>query len=171
MEPKLKEVLQEIDYVCTTADVWKACNRGYFGMTVHWINPATLQCCKATISCTRLFGRNTYDALASKIESVYSQFELCGKVTTTITDNGSNFVKAFKTFSVDSTTLSTSEEVIPQEDDSDQDEEDEEVNFVNVRGALTMDTDSNHDYTQVEYELSPHERCACSKHTQCGGQF
>ena len=87
---------------CMTADVWKACLRGYFGMMVRWIDPATLQSCKAAISCTRLIGRNMYDALASKIESVHHQFELCGKVTAIITDNRSNFVKAFKTFSVDS---------------------------------------------------------------------
>jgi len=99
-------------------------------MTVHYIDVATLQRCKAAISCTRLIGRNTYDALASKVESFHRQFELCGQTTTTITDNGSNFVEAFKTFSVDSTTLSTSKEVIPQEDDSDQDEEDEEATFV-----------------------------------------
>ena len=36
-------------------------------MTVHWIDPSTLQCCKAAISCTRLVGRHTYDILASKM--------------------------------------------------------------------------------------------------------
>ena len=159
MEPKLKAILEKVDFVCTTADVWKACNRGFFGMTLHWIDPTTLQHCKAAISCTRLFGRNTYDVLAGKIESIHRQFELCGKVTATITDNGSNFVKAFKTFSVDPTPSSTSEEEIGQNEDNDQDEE-EEVTFENVCDALTLDLETDDDYTQVEYELPRHERCA-----------
>ena len=103
MEPKLKEILKKVDFVCTVADVGKSCNRGFFGMTAHWINPTTLQRCKAAISCTGLIGHNTYDVLAGKIDSIHRQFELCGKVTSTITDNGSNFVKAFRTFSVDPT--------------------------------------------------------------------
>ena len=159
MEPKLKAILEKVDFVCMTADVWKACNRGFFGMTLHWIDPTTLQRCKAAISCTRLFGRNTYDVLAGKIESIHHQFELCGKVTATITDNGSNFVKAFKTFSVDPTPSSTSEEKIEQKEDNDQDEE-EEVTFENVCDALTLDPEKDNDYTQVEYELPWHERCA-----------
>ena len=78
MEPKLKEILKRVDFVCTTADVWKSCNRGFFGMTTHWIDPTTLQHCKAAISCTRLIGHNTYDVLAGKIDSIHRQFELCG---------------------------------------------------------------------------------------------
>ena len=157
MEPKLKGILETVDFVCTTADVWKACNRGFFGMTIHWIDPTTLQRRKAAIACTRLIGHNTYDVLAGKIDSIHRQFEICGKVTATITDNGSNFVKAFKTFAVDPTPSSTSEEV-EQIEDSDQDEE--EATFENVCDVLTLDPEEDDDYTQVEYELPPHERCA-----------
>ena len=158
MELKLKAALEKIDFVCTTADVWKACNRGFFGMTVHWIDPSTLQRCKAAISCTRLMGHNTYDVLAGMIDSIHRRFDLCGKVTATITDNGSNFVKAFKMFSVDHTPSSTSEEVIEQEGDDDQDEK--EATFENVCDVLTLNPEGDDDYTQVEYELPPHERCA-----------
>ena len=47
MEPKLKEILEGVDFVSTTDDVWKSCNKGFFGLTVHWIEPSTLKCCKA----------------------------------------------------------------------------------------------------------------------------
>ena len=57
-----------VDFVCTTVDVWTAHNKRFFGMTVHWIDPSTLQRCKAAIS---LVGHHTYDVLASKIELSY----------------------------------------------------------------------------------------------------
>ena len=78
MEPKLKGILETVDFVCTTADVWKACNKGFFGMAIHWIDPTNLQRRKAAIACTRLIG-HTYDVLAGKIDSIHRQFELCGK--------------------------------------------------------------------------------------------
>ena len=67
-------------------------------------------------------------------------------------------MKAFKTFAVDPTPSSTSEEV-EQIEDSDQDDE-EEATFENVCDVLILDPEEDDDYTQVEYELPPHERCA-----------
>ena len=99
MEKKVKEALESIDAASTTADVWTAHNRSYFGMTVHWINPFSLSCCKAAICSTRIVGRRTYDVLAAKIEHIHRVYGLSGKVTATVTDNASNFVKAFSTFS------------------------------------------------------------------------
>ena len=69
-------------------------------MTVHWIEPSTLQCHKAAIACTRITSHHTYDVLAAKIENVHENFELSGKVSATVTNNGSNFVKAFATFAL-----------------------------------------------------------------------
>ena len=61
-----------------------------------------------------------------------------------------------KMFAIDPT---TSEEVIEQEEDDDQDE-DEEATFEDVCDTFTLDPEKDDDYTQVEYELPPHERCA-----------
>ena len=62
--------------------------------------PSTLQCHKAAITCTRITGHHTYDVFAAKIENVHENFGLSGKVSATVTDNGSNFVKAFATFAL-----------------------------------------------------------------------
>ena len=59
MDKKVREALESIDSVSTTVDVWKVHNRSYFGMTVHWIDPVSLKCCKAAICCTRIVGRHT----------------------------------------------------------------------------------------------------------------
>ena len=66
-------------------------------------------------------------------------------------------MKAFKTFAVDPTPSSTSEEEVEQIEDSD---EEEEATFENVCNVLTLDPEEDDDYTQVEYELPPHVRCA-----------
>ena len=72
-------------------------------------------------------------------------------------NNGSNFVKAFKTFSL-TVSDSTSTEVI-QEDFYPEDFTDEqEVTFEDVHDALTLD-----DMDDLEYDLPAHERC--STHT------
>ena len=160
MDQRVKSTLDRVDFVCTTADVWTAHNKSFFGMTVHWIDPSTLQRCKAAISCTRLIGRHTYDVLASKIESIHRSYSLNGKVTATVTDNGSNFVKAFKTFSVTDST-STSADVVQEEHCPEEGcPDEEEATFENLYDTLTLEQDNMDDLTQVEYDLPAHERCA-----------
>ena len=61
-------------------------------MIVHWINLDSFHHCKAAICYTRIVGRHTYDVLAAKIEhAIHRVYGLNGKVTATVTDNGSNF--------------------------------------------------------------------------------
>ncbi|KAI4792337.1 hypothetical protein KUCAC02_033439 [Chaenocephalus aceratus] len=49
------------------------------------------------ISLRRFRGRHTYDAIATELEDIFSQYGFTNdKVTACVTDNGSNFVKAFK---------------------------------------------------------------------------
>ena len=101
MLDKVKEALEIVNVVCTTVDAWTADHRSSLGMTAHWIECKTLQLQKAAIACTRIMGRHTYmyDVLASKIEQVHASCSLVGKVCATVTDNGSNFVKAFTVYS------------------------------------------------------------------------
>lgn len=62
-------------------------------MTVHWIDEKSLKRCKAALACIRVTGHHTYDVLAEKISHVHEKFGLNGKISATVTDNGSNFVK------------------------------------------------------------------------------
>ena len=72
MVKKVKEALEGVDGVSTTADVWTANHRSYIGMTVHWIDTDTLKRCKAMIACVRITGHHTYDVIASRIEHIHA---------------------------------------------------------------------------------------------------
>jgi len=69
-----------------------------------------------------------------------------------------NFFKAFATFSVpDSTQISTDPSLPAMEEDS---VTEEHVTLENVHDCLKLHVNSEDDLTQLEYELSPHEKCA-----------
>lgn len=90
--------LSSVAAVCTTADIWTAHNRSYFGCTVHWVDETYLKRKSAALACKRLYGRHTFDLIASTLEEIHAKYRICDKVVCTVTDNGSNFVKAFAQF-------------------------------------------------------------------------
>ena len=98
MEKELKKKIDIQDYVSATADIWSVNNKSFMGVTVHWIDAGTLIRGKAAIACKRFRGRHTYSAVATELEEIFSRYGLNNKVTECVTDNGSNFVKAFKEF-------------------------------------------------------------------------
>ena len=152
MFSKVKQTLEVVDTM-STVDVWTAHHRSYLGMTVHWIDPHTLKHCKAAIACVRIMGHHTYDILACKIEQIHASYSLTGKVCAIITDNGSNFVKAFSVYSL----LDSSDSTATIAEDVE--EETEKVVFEDVDEMLSEETNID-DLTQVQYKLPPHYRCA-----------
>lgn len=52
-----------------------------------------------TLACRQFYGSHTYDAIGKQIKSIHSKFKLnVEKLTATVTDNASNFGKAFKEY-------------------------------------------------------------------------
>jgi len=163
MVEQVKETLDQVDYVSTTVDVWSAHKRSFMGMTAHWIDQATLKRRKAALACTRIVGRHMYDVLGANIEQIHNSYGLTGKITATITDNGSNFVKAFAVFHQTSESVSTEEASsnVTMEEDPDvlcDNIYTDEATFENMDQVLTADIDD--ELTQVQYDLPAHERCA-----------
>lgn len=113
LKQSVTATLQKTTYVCTTADLWSAHSRSFFGMTCHWIDDTTLQRRSAALACARVKGRHTFDVLAAKISEIHTEYKLDQKVRATVTDNGSNFVKAFKEFD----TPAQVEEAASEQDD------------------------------------------------------
>lgn len=52
------------------------------------------------IACRRFEGDHTYDRVAKMIIDIHSSFEVNDKVVATVTDNASNFAKAFREFGI-----------------------------------------------------------------------
>lgn len=65
-------------------------------MTVHFIDEQSLERRSAALVCQRLPGRHTYDVIATAVHAVLVEYKILHKTCVVITDNGSNFVKAFR---------------------------------------------------------------------------
>ncbi|XP_015243119.1 PREDICTED: uncharacterized protein LOC107092915 [Cyprinodon variegatus] len=141
MESELKKTFEGLKYISTTADIWSAHNRSFMGITSHWINPTTLQRQKAALACKRIKGRHTYDLIAGEIDHIHSLFGVSTKVTSTVTDNGSNFVKAFAMYQLESFS------------DDDDEDHDDDVTFTDVAEVLNTAAEEG-------IVLPPHQRCA-----------
>ncbi|XP_039869317.1 uncharacterized protein LOC120722387 [Simochromis diagramma] len=148
MERNLKATLNEIDFVSTTADIWTANNRSYMGVMLHWISRTTLERHKVALACRRIRGRHTYDVIGTEIENIHSSYGLLNKVVATVTDNGSNFVKAFQVY-----------HPVTESDDETEEEEsspkDDDVTFSDLSEILSAENESD-----GQLSLPPHRRCA-----------
>lgn len=137
----IKQDLQQARYVCTTADIWSAKKRSFFGLTAHWIN--NFERCSAALVCKRFSGSHTFDRIAEILDETHSKFDLKRKkLVATVSDNGSNFVKSFKEFGLQ---LRTNE-------DNEDEENEDNLEFENIVENL--------DIMEASISLPKHVRCA-----------
>ncbi|XP_054711079.1 uncharacterized protein LOC129220674 [Uloborus diversus] len=154
---KIKLELQEVPYVCTTIDIWSSKKRSFIGVTAHWITN-DLRRVSVALACQRFKGVHSYDRLSDIIKEINGDFGLnTNKIVASVTDNGSNFVKAFKIFGVKLTNINITDEVVldsqPTEAFSESDVEDEES--------------SNLEDSEHNYFLPTHLRCSAHTLSLC----
>lgn len=168
-QEKVKQKLQKAAFICTTADIWSVNNKSYLGMTAHYIampseDSESVSRESVTLACRRFWGSHTYDTVAEKIASIHSQYELSvDKISATVTDNASNFGKAFREYfaEISATVPSNIVTTTTIENEADLEEESElndsvsEVDVANVGEILT----SEHADTENEIVLPSHETC------------
>lgn len=92
----LSKILGRVSYVATTADSWTAHNRSFLGMTVHWVDSTSLKREKAVLGIKEITVKQSGAYLAKAMIGLHLEFGLSSKVISTTTDNGSNYVAAFK---------------------------------------------------------------------------
>ena len=149
----LKKKLQAVDHVCTTADIWSTNRRSYMGMTIHWIGEDLVRQ-SAAIACRRLKGSHTFDAIGKIISEVHDEFDLeISKIVSTVTDNASNFKKAFAEYMK-----------IDSDDVDDNDDDDNQLRLTDV--GIILDTQIDCDTADAEsianvIQLPRHILCAC----------
>nr|XP_020633791.1 uncharacterized protein LOC110070446 [Pogona vitticeps] len=171
MRERLVKRMGPVAYIATTADCWTDGRKSFLGVTAHWISPTTLEREFGALACKRLRGPHTYEVLAGALRDVYAQYKIRHKVVCTTTDNGSNFVKAFRVFEAkeesEAADASASEEEEEEDDDDEEngdpnkEEEEAEVKFVPISEILDGgDRDREGAADAKELSLPPHRRCA-----------
>ncbi|KAL4104536.1 hypothetical protein QTP88_019831 [Uroleucon formosanum] len=96
----LTDLIAKQDYICATADIWSVNNRSYMGMTCHFIDEETYFRQSYVIGCIRIKGNHNYQNITEVITEIAKTYKIdLSKITHVVTDNASNFGKAFRTFS------------------------------------------------------------------------
>lgn len=158
MKESLKNEMKEVPYIATTTDCWTARRRSFIGVTAHWLDPCSFERRSAALACRQLRGSHTFDALAAVLTDIHAEYEISLKVVRTTTDNGSNFVKAFRVFGQQDE--NNNEELVAEGtieevgEDCDASDGEEEVELIDVEAILEEDDG-------LQYQLPKHHRCAC----------
>lgn len=147
MVDTITKTLSNIEYISETADCWTQGKKSYLGITAHWINTTTLVREGVSLACTAIKGRHTFDLLAREIQNINMKYKIQNKVVSTTTDNGSNFVKAFKIFGI----YENYEENL-----SDEQNKDEEIELIELTGIIE---DGEENDIDLQVSLSAHRRC------------
>jgi len=156
MKEKVKEAMRATSYIATTTDCWSARRRSFIGITAHWLDPSSFKRHSAALACRQLKGSHTFDVLAGALNDIHLEYEIREKIVRTTTDNGSNFIKAFRVFGEDvnnNAAAAAAEDTADEEDDA-EDPENEEVDFIDVDAIMAEDDG-------LQYQLPKHHRCAC----------
>jgi len=97
----LKEKLRAVQCVCTTADIWSTGKTSVMGVTAHWIKPDATERESVVLACRPFPSPHTCDHVGELLDEIHSEFGLSNeKIVATVTDNGSNVVKAYEEFGI-----------------------------------------------------------------------
>ena len=147
MKSELKSHLSDVSSVCTTADIWTVNNRSYMGMTAHYIKAGTteeISRVSVALTCRRFWGSHTLEHIAKLISDIHLYYGLTvEKISATVTNNASNFGKAFREY------------LAPVEDEEQHHENDyNDTDVVSIEGVLADDASETSDIF-----LPHHETC------------
>lgn len=121
---KLRSALAIPKYLCETVDIWSNKHRGFFGITVHWIDGISFERKSAALSCGHFASPHTNERIAERLQIINHEFGISEKVNVIVSDNASNFVKALTDFGTDWSCFQ-----------SNHDEDEDEIEFYDFTGC------------------------------------
>lgn len=138
-EQKIKVICAETTYICTTCDIWSGRKRSFLGVTMHWITDK-YQRKSLALACRRFRNSHSAERIAFLLKQIYDHFGLSNsKIVATVTDNASNFIKAFRLYGVKSRLIHCessdyifSNEPLTSVDSSDSEHDNNDANETNV---------------------------------------
>ncbi|CAL9694236.1 unnamed protein product [Knipowitschia caucasica] len=157
MKKNLKAAMNEVEFIATTTDCWTAHRRSFLGVTAHWIETETMTRCSVALACKQLRGSHTFDSLARALNDIHTEFNIRDKIVRTTTDNGSNFIKAFRVYGEgeeNNNQERQSESDASENSEGEEREQEGNINFIEATTLLNEDDG-------LEYQLPKHHRCAC----------
>lgn len=84
---KIKSFLQQFEYLTATSDVWTRSNKSFLAVTIHCIDTTTLQPHSYVIACELFPGRHTKSAVATKLHSIFTKYNIVDRVFFITTDS------------------------------------------------------------------------------------
>lgn len=149
--------LKSLSYLCLTADCWSSHARAFLGVTCHWINQDFSRE-SVVLACTRFKGTHSFDRIAEQLNVIMDKYSIRKEqVVAIVTDNGSNFCKAFKEYGIEfehareDTEKDMGTENLDFLEDTEEDEGmDNELLEIDLHAVLE---------TKKLYLLPPHVRC------------
>lgn len=152
----LLEKLKDVKWTSLTADTWSAHRKSFMGVTLHYVEPRTLQMMSYALACRRFKGSHTAKAICMLLNEIIIEFKLTNKVEHVVTDNAANFVKAFTLFQQD---------IRPTNDEGSEDE-DRNDNDIIVTGSI----DDSFNYSvEIANDMEDHEDFpVLPSHIRCG---
>lgn len=86
---KLKAILDAIQNVSITTDIWTSdSNRSYITVTCHFIHQYQFH--SHTLSTEEIPGKHTGEHISTVLEKIFCKWNILQKITTIVSDNGSN---------------------------------------------------------------------------------
>ncbi|XP_043286912.1 uncharacterized protein [Venturia canescens] len=153
---------EEGGVVCTTADMWTGGARRFLGVTVSRIDSKTLTRKSAALACRRFSGTHSFDAIAKLLYDIHTSLGLTPEtIRATVTDNASNFGKAFRELGIEES------DMIPTRETDDQDRSIAE----SLDLSVFEENLAEEDLVTVEKEFGEEckrylpKHCKCASHT------
>lgn len=97
VKQKILNDLFEAKHVAVASDIWKNSKKCFMGVTATVLDK-NYERQNYVLCCRRITGVIDYENIASHLTNVFDEYQISDKVIACVTDNGSNYVKAFKVY-------------------------------------------------------------------------